>query len=481
MSNKTRGALAILAAGALTLSMAPSAFAQVKDDADPWAAYVTNEPGVHRIADKDRISTAIEAAQSRDWGTTKLLKNKWQCENPNAPQHDQQTNQPLGAKQQFTFYQGKERLPVQVTCTVVEDKTKDHVNIIIARSDDYADALAATPLADVLDAPVLINPTAGLDPRNANEIKRLSQKYGKDRTIVHILGGTAALSHDVENAVDAIIDTTSKQPNTLRYQGIDRYETAVNIARVTIGWYGIDSGANKYNANVYVTTGQNFPDALAAGAAAAHNDGIVLLTNGDNMDRRGITERFIWNLNDWVSDTYGATGYQGAPMPKDPSQVKEDVSTELAEVLTMLWAAQSNRASFQNFNTNEVIAVGGPSDRALKAADINVAKSFVGKDRYETATLTASGTFKQHNTDDTLDTKNYAVVSGQSYADALVASAYIANSDGPLLLSHSDRLTPVTAQYLNDNVDELDRVFTFGGTGTLQNSVTDAIKKLLDY
>lgn len=147
----------------------------------------------------------------------------------------------------------------------------------------------------------------------------------------------------------------------------------------------------------------------------------------------------------------------------------------------MLWAAQTDHASFRNFNTNEVIAVGGPSDRALKAADINVAKSFVGKDRYETATLTASGTFKQHNTDDTLDTKNYAVVSGQSYADALVASAYIANSDGPLLLSHADRLTPVTAQYLNDNVDELDRVFTFGGTGTLQNSVTDAIKKLLDY
>ena len=32
--------------------------------------------------------------------------------------------------------------------------------------------------------------------------------------------------------------------------------------------------------NVYLATGTNFPDAMAAGAAAADNDGIVLLTNG---------------------------------------------------------------------------------------------------------------------------------------------------------------------------------------------------------
>lgn len=471
MSNKTRGALALLAAGALTLSMAPQAFAGVKDDHDAWAAFKTYEPGVHRIADKDRISTAIEASQSRDWGNSVALANAWECEDTTSKYHGWPTKAPVGTVRSFQV--GNEI----VKCTSVVAKSRDQLNIIIARTDDYADALAATPLADVLDAPILVNPTASLDPRNENEIKRLAAKYGKDRTVVHILGGTNALSASVEAAIDGIagVDTT------LRYQGIDRYETAVNIAKVTLGWYGIDSGANKFNANVYLTTGVNFPDALAAGAAAAHNDGIVLLTNGDNLDRRGFTDRFLIDLNDWVNDTGGPTFYQGAPMPKDASQLQDDNAREWAEYVTALVAANSPGAGWMDFNTNEIFAVGGPSTRAAAANDIRVVKSYNGSDRYETAVLTARDTFKQHNTDDTLDVKDYAVVSGQTYADALVASAYIANSDGPLLLSHPDRLTPVTAEYLVDNVDEGDRVFTFGGTGALQNSVTDAIEDLLDY
>ncbi|NCD21189.1 MAG: cell wall-binding repeat-containing protein, partial [Actinobacteria bacterium] len=361
---------------------------------------------VIRIADRDRIGTAIEAAQTRsDWGFRVEGWNIWQCSGGDATNwlyNGSLAFLPLGTVIEvpaITTPDQKDR----VECTVVKGPDRySGIDIIIARSDDYSDALAATPLADVRDAPVLINPTATLDPRNAAEIARLAA--GRDRVVVHLLGGTNALSAAVETAIDAIpgVDVTS------RLQGIDRYETATNIARVTVEHYGIESGASLENVNAYVTTGINFPDALAAGAAAAANDGVVLLTKGEALDSRGFTEDFLIDLNDWVNDT-------------DPILFHRI-----------------------DINTTETFAVGGPAHRALVANDIRFVEAYDGADRYETATLAAEDTFG--------DPSFFAVVSGMNYPDAVVASAYIANADGPLLLSAPDALTPVTAAYLADNV-----------------------------
>ena len=68
-----------------------------------------------------------------------------------------------------------------------------------------------------------------------------------------------------------------------------------------------------------------------------------------------------------------------------------------------------------------------------------------------------------------------------NYPDAVVASAYIANADGPLLLSAPDALTPVTAAYLADNVDNGQMVVTFGGPGSMSKAVTEAIADIFDY
>ena len=54
-----------------------------------------------------------------------------------------------------------------------------------------------------------------------------------------------------------------------RIAGGDRYETAAAVSQGTF-----PAGT----ATVYVATGESFPDALAAGPAAAHAEGPVLLT-----------------------------------------------------------------------------------------------------------------------------------------------------------------------------------------------------------
>jgi putative cell wall-binding protein len=80
-----------------------------------------------------------------------------------------------------------------------------------------------------------------------------------------VQGGTAAVS-------DAVVDELAPlAPNTpIRRAGDDRYETAVRVA-----------DAFSRAPIVYLARGDAFPDALAAGASAAHLRGPILLTRPD--------------------------------------------------------------------------------------------------------------------------------------------------------------------------------------------------------
>ncbi|MBK7611751.1 MAG: cell wall-binding repeat-containing protein [Actinomycetales bacterium] len=62
-----------------------------------------------------------------------------------------------------------------------------------------------------------------------------------------------------------------------RYAGLNRYQTATAIAKY-VDHIAFHKGYD--NLNVFIADGNNFPDALAAGAAAAERNGVVILTNG---------------------------------------------------------------------------------------------------------------------------------------------------------------------------------------------------------
>lgn len=89
--------------------------------------------------------------------------------------------------------------------------------VLIARDDDFADALAAGALSAELNAPLLLTDSDVLDPRTGAEITRL----GADEAI--ILGGTEAVSEDVEAGLSAIgVEST-------RVAGENRADTAALI------------------------------------------------------------------------------------------------------------------------------------------------------------------------------------------------------------------------------------------------------------
>jgi hypothetical protein len=90
--------------------------------------------------------------------------------------------------------------------------------VVLARSDNPADALGAGPVAGILGAPVLVTPSDQLLPVTAEAIRAV------DPDLVILAGGQAALSEAVEQAVQALGYTTR------RASGPDRHATAAAIA-----------------------------------------------------------------------------------------------------------------------------------------------------------------------------------------------------------------------------------------------------------
>ena len=131
--------------------------------------------------------------------------------------------------------------------------------VVLARADDFADALAGGPLAAAKHAPLLLTSSASLDAVTSAEIQRVLPQGGT----VYLLGGTSAISDAVAAAVTALGDVPT------RIAGTDRYGTAVAIA-----------GAMGNPSIVFEASGTNFPDALSAVPAAVANHGAILLTDG---------------------------------------------------------------------------------------------------------------------------------------------------------------------------------------------------------
>lgn len=131
---------------------------------------------------------------------------------------------------------------------------------ILARGDDFPDALCAAPLAHKYNAPILLTEPDRLNPAVLEELKRLNVAD------VIIIGGTGAVSSDVENML------RYSEISVERIAGSDRYETSVQIA----------SRLEPVN-NVALATGDSFPDALSVSAVAAETGMPILLTGKTSL------------------------------------------------------------------------------------------------------------------------------------------------------------------------------------------------------
>jgi putative cell wall-binding protein len=137
--------------------------------------------------------------------------------------------------------------------------------VIIARGEDeggFADGLAASYLADVEQAPILLT-TKGSLPE---EVGAAIDQLGAEKAI--ILGGTNAISENVAKTLDG------KGLTVERIVGKNRYDTAAQIAK----------GGNSNVQTAYVVGGTAKADALLAGPLAFKNGYPILLVDMGRED-----------------------------------------------------------------------------------------------------------------------------------------------------------------------------------------------------
>lgn len=177
---------------------------------------------------------------------------------------------------------------------------------IIATGENFADALAVGPAVYRTGEPLILTPGTTLSPAAKATIGALGITHAV------IVGGTSAVSAGVESALAAAGVNVD-----YRIAGSERTETAAQVAAWdTDGLAGHDvypaigslgfTGTTRIN----VARGDNFADALAAGAVAGADQSVIVLTSGPTTLGPGIPEYFANRAG--VTTTLRALGQTSA-------------------------------------------------------------------------------------------------------------------------------------------------------------------------
>ena len=303
-------------------------------------------------------------------------------------------------------------------------------------------------------------------------------------------------------------------PEMQRLSGSDRYATAAAVSAASFA-PGVPVA--------YVATGSNFPDALAAGAAAAERGGPVLLVAGTSVPSSTATElarlrpgtiRVIGGpgvVSDGVLDTlrgYATSGVaqrlSGANRYATAAAVSADTfapnvpaayvatganfpdalagvaAAGLAGAPILLTAPDvipgETAAELSRLRPGRIVVLGGPTvvSEAVAATLRGYATSgnvqrLAGADRYATSAAVSSGSFA---TGDTV-----FIATGANFPDALGGGPVAGIVQGPLLLVQSGSLPASVAGELQRLDPE--RVVVLGGPSVVSDSVASQIQWLL--
>jgi hypothetical protein len=230
-----------------------------------------------------------------------------------------------------------------------------------------------------------------------------------------LLGGESAISPQVEASL-------ADDHRVVRVAGADRYETAAEIARHT--------GGPAENGLALLSSGQDFPDALTAGAVAAGEDVPLLLTAQSRLP-------------------------------------------------------QSTREALQDLDVEEVVLTGGPAavsaEVAERVKDLGIDVTRVaGENRF--ATARAIGDFARDRFG--WRTENINLTNGQRFPDAVALAAHAgleAGGPAPIALTTAEGVPGPTQQWLSDLAAcDFTRTDIAGGTAAVSEGAKQAALDALD-
>jgi putative cell wall-binding protein len=327
----------------------------------------------------------------------------------------------------------------------------------------------------------------------------VTQKYGGRMwvTIDFMDSGGASLN----------IDPSAPTIEVERAAGRDRYATAVDISSTMF----------PHADAVYIATGENFPDALAAGPAAGHANAPVLYVRKNSIPAATINELNRLNpativvtggtavISDSVFDQLarfattirrdsGRDRYATAAVishrafPTSADIVYVATGETFPDALVAGPAAISDQAplllvrrdSVPSYTRNElarlgprsIIIVGGTGNvsSGVEAQLANYAQSVTrqsGSDRWATGQTVSAKAFTPTTSDIVY------IAYGNGWPDSVAGTAAASQVPGPILLVRTYSIPSATRQELVRLSPE--RIMIFGGTAVVANSVTTTL------
>lgn len=272
--------------------------------------------------------------------------------------------------------------------------------VFIATRSNFPDALAGAAAAGKQKGPILLVDQLPLSSALTAELKRLAPQH------IVVLGGADAVS----DAIVSQLQTFTPGRPVQREAGTDRYDTAATIAADNWGTSA---------STVYLATGSNYPDAVAASsiAASSANSGPVLLTDSSTLSPAAQSE--IQKLNPNKVVILGGT-----------TAVSTAVEASVSSTLGTLG------------NSGTVVRIAG-SDRFATAADV------------------ASSAYSSAST--------VYLATGENFPDALSGGPVAGYNAAPVLLVMGDSIPAATRSELialNPS-----KIVIIGGTSAVDSAV----------
>lgn len=299
----------------------------------------------------------------------------------------------------------------------------DPGGVVIACGEDskFADAVAASGLAGVIDAPVLLVRSDVIDGFVREEVQRLKAAGAKK---AYVVGGTNSVSGGTEQ----YLRNTFGSANVKRLAGgpglgTDRYATAASVA-LEMKDLGVDTRA------VLVASGETWTDAAIAGTISASSGRPVVLTAGQG-------------LPDGSRAALAALGARETAVFGGPVTISD---TAISQIIAVTGESKPTR----RFGMT-----GGRYDVAVQAA--NWAISAFGH--------TADRVF---------------VSSGEVFADSVTGGVLAAGSRSPLVLTARTSVPHATATFLNAHQSAPGGLVVVGGVNTITNDCARQMARILE-
>jgi len=151
------------------------------------------------------------------------------------------------------------------TAAQVAERLGGNGQVILTNGENFPDALAIGPYAGSSGTPILLTQATELPQSTRAELTKLAASK------TYVIGGEGAVSSNIVQGLAGL----------QRLSGKDRYETAASVY-----WFAQENISNTPTSGIpkaYLVTGEDFPDALVAGALAAKQNTTLFMAQKDSL------------------------------------------------------------------------------------------------------------------------------------------------------------------------------------------------------